>query len=162
MSLSRVGEESRESMTHEAWWSRVNGSNFGRFTVSSTLWYGRETLPLLSSKLLGHQWDGRTNYCQYQWGVLISRVKLHVSTTRWGRKAETKQTSQLHPGQLFSPRKMQQKRHPQLKGYLRVGFHNTTYAIHQWWNWLLYRHREATKLAPCCVDNLTKELKCLC
>ena len=34
---SREGELLRDSTTHEAWWSRVNGSSLGRFTVSSTL-----------------------------------------------------------------------------------------------------------------------------
>ena len=55
-SLSGVGEELRESMTHEAWWSRVNGSNFGRFTVSSTLWWESNivfTVELL--KIIGKQ-----------------------------------------------------------------------------------------------------------
>ena len=42
-SRSREGELLRESMTHEAWWSLVNGSNFGRFTVNSTLWRGVKT-----------------------------------------------------------------------------------------------------------------------
>ena len=34
---SGVDEFSGESKTHEAWWSRVNGSSLGRLTVNSTL-----------------------------------------------------------------------------------------------------------------------------